>query len=60
MSDRLTILHTFASEDAAIIVAQILSFGVTITTILQVALGGLGRHTEFVGHDVFLIAAKVR
>ncbi|KAH7361183.1 hypothetical protein BKA66DRAFT_211313 [Pyrenochaeta sp. MPI-SDFR-AT-0127] len=55
---RQMILRTFGPDDIAILVAQILSFGVTITTILQVALGGLGTHTEFVSRDQFLSGAK--
>ncbi|KAH7082002.1 hypothetical protein BKA63DRAFT_589914 [Paraphoma chrysanthemicola] len=55
---RRAILHTFGLDDVAIIVAQVLSFGVTVTTILQVALGGLGRHTEFSSHEKFMIAMK--
>jgi hypothetical protein len=56
---RFAILHTFGADDVAIIVAQVLSFGVSVTTLLQVALGGLGRHTEFISEDEFTIAVKV-
>lgn len=56
---RLWILHTFGREDTAIIVAQTMSFAVSITTILQVARGGLGRHVEFVSREEYIFAIKV-
>ncbi|KAF2830025.1 hypothetical protein CC86DRAFT_179093 [Ophiobolus disseminans] len=55
---RLAILRTFGLEDVAIAVAQVLSFGVSVTTLLQVGLGGLGRHTEFATQDQFLMGVK--
>ncbi|OAL49913.1 hypothetical protein IQ07DRAFT_644183 [Pyrenochaeta sp. DS3sAY3a] len=55
---RKSILRIWGSDDIAIVIAQILSFSVTITTILQVALGGLGRHTEFITQDAFVAGAK--
>jgi len=57
---RLVILHTSGLEDIAIVLAQILSFGVTVTSLIQVGLGGLGRHIETVSNDQMLIATRVR
>ncbi|CAG5169053.1 uncharacterized protein ALTATR162_LOCUS6991, partial [Alternaria atra] len=40
-------------DDVAIAIAQVLSLGVSITTIFQTARGGLGRHNEFVTPEEF-------
>lgn len=56
---RKRILRTLGIDDATIAVAQILSFGVAITSCLQVALGGLGLHLEFVPRDALLWGMKV-
>lgn len=44
----------------AILIAQMLSIGVTITTLLHVTLGGLGHHAEFVAKDSFTMGVKVQ
>lgn len=46
MYTRKKLLRFVGTDDIAIIVAQILSLGVTATTIYQTAKGGLGRHVE--------------
>lgn len=64
-SQRLTvlrrgILHILGSDDIAIIIAQLLSLGVTITTILQVVLGGLSKHIECITPAEASFAFKVQ
>ena len=56
---RTKILHNLGADDIAILIAQILSFGVAIASCLQVTLGGLGLHIEFVPREAFLKGAKV-
>lgn len=53
------ILGGVASEDYAIIVAQLLGIGVAINNILMTTLGGLGRHIEFVMLTKGFFTAKV-
>ncbi|KAH7131837.1 hypothetical protein B0J11DRAFT_428035 [Dendryphion nanum] len=55
---RQRILRNLGADDIAIVIAQILSFGVTIATIVQLAIGGLGRHTEFASRDELLAGLK--
>ena len=56
---RKEILRTLGADDMMIAIAQILSFGVAVTSCLQVSLGGLGLHIEFVSREAFLWGARV-
>lgn len=53
------LLGGVASEDYAIIVAQLLGIGVALNNILMTTLGGLGRHLEVVMFTKGLFTAKV-
>lgn len=56
---RKALLRIVGADDIAIAIAMLLSLGVTATTIVQLCIGGLGRHTEFASLDAFAVAAKV-
>ena len=53
------ITRYMGADDIAIVIAQILSFGVSVTTIVQLAIGGLGRHTEFASRNELFAGLRV-